>query len=49
MAKFYCEETDEIFSYDDIVFNKRITKCMTDNNYLGKLPWNDIISGALVY
>ena len=34
MVKFYCEETDEIFSYDSVVFNERIAKCMTDNNYL---------------
>ena len=46
MAKFYCEETDEIFSYDSVVFNGRRLKCMCNNDYLGNLPWTDTICGT---
>ena len=46
MAKFYCEETDEIFSYDDIILNGKRPKCMCNNDYLGDLPWTDTICGT---
>lgn len=43
MAKFYNEDTDEIFSYDDLL-NGKYPKCMSRDNQ-PKLPWSKTIHG----